>query len=238
MTRNFKARPPKRRRIARRTGASFRTRKYTNITRIMPREGLPLPPKLRTVLTYCHNGVTGGGAGGTLSTHQFSLNNVFDPDVTGAGHQPMGYDQLMSLYQFCRVIKAKVKTIFSCGTATGNSPIVGMQFTENSSYSPSAFGVILERGNVSYDIMPQQAGYANKIMVKRNWDASKWYPKTQQDDEQYACTASAGPTGEQAYINIFAVGPGSGGGTYFDHYFHVIIQYEVEFYGQVQLNQS
>lgn len=48
------------------------------------------------------------GAGGTLACQVFSANSLFDPDRTGVGHQPMGYDQLMVLYKHYCVHSAKI----------------------------------------------------------------------------------------------------------------------------------
>lgn len=36
--------------------------------------------------------------------YQFNLNSLFDPDRTGTGHQPYGFDQLSNLYNRYRVI--------------------------------------------------------------------------------------------------------------------------------------
>jgi len=44
------------------------------------------------------------GYSGTLNYYQFNLNNVNDPNRSGTGHQPMGHDQLGTLYEKYRVI--------------------------------------------------------------------------------------------------------------------------------------
>jgi len=45
----------------------------------------------------------------TLTAQQqaFNMNSVFDPDKTGVGHQPYGYDQLAALFNAYRVYKFK-----------------------------------------------------------------------------------------------------------------------------------
>jgi hypothetical protein len=40
------------------------------------------------------------------------LNSIFDPDLTGTGHQPYGYDQLSALYNRYRVLSSSWKITF------------------------------------------------------------------------------------------------------------------------------
>ncbi len=53
-------------------------------------------------LRYCwQNGLSTPGIAslGTFGTEQvFRLNSLFDPDLTGTGHQPFGFDQLTPIY--------------------------------------------------------------------------------------------------------------------------------------------
>lgn len=214
----------------------YRKRK-TVTTYVNPRAGLPLPPKFRTTLTYSQQGVTGNGGTATLSTYQYALNSVYDPYVTAGGHQPMGYDQLTNFYQFCRVYGAKVTVTFTPGTGTSNNPYVGIQFSENSSYSPSTLSEVIERGNCVYAMLPNQPGCTKQITLKKGWSAKKWWNGVYSKDQSNANTASNGPTGELAYCNVFALPPTSGV-NYSDCYYNIKIEYYVEFYGQLQLNQS
>lgn len=41
--------------------------------------------------------------GGVPNDYQFRLNSLFDPDFTGTGHQPYGFDQLTAIYSRYRV---------------------------------------------------------------------------------------------------------------------------------------
>lgn len=50
-------------------------------------------------LRYCQTKTYTTGAAGVAGTENaFSLNSLYDPDITGVGHQPYGYDQMASLY--------------------------------------------------------------------------------------------------------------------------------------------
>jgi hypothetical protein len=55
------------------------------------------------------------GAAGVIGTEQvMRLNSLFDPNATGVGHQPYGYDQYLgSIYQKYRVLAAKFEILFT-----------------------------------------------------------------------------------------------------------------------------
>ncbi len=43
--------------------------------------------------------------------HVFKLNGMFDPDTTGTGHQPYGFDQMLNIYQRYVVVRARYKIV-------------------------------------------------------------------------------------------------------------------------------
>lgn len=55
----------------------------------------PFPPSVRRKMTYSGFVVYSTSGGG----HQFRLNSCYDPDYSGAGHQPLGFDELSTMYQ-------------------------------------------------------------------------------------------------------------------------------------------
>lgn len=42
-------------------------------------------------------------------SHIFSANGLHDPNITGTGHQPRGYDQLMTMYRHYEVLEALIE---------------------------------------------------------------------------------------------------------------------------------
>lgn len=72
--------------------------------------------------------------GGIPARQVFRCNSLNDPDLSGLGHQPMGYDQLMALYSRSRVVGAKINCTFVSADSTSNnsSAIVGIVQTSTS----------------------------------------------------------------------------------------------------------
>lgn len=60
-------------------------------------------------------------AGGLANTAvEISLNGLYDPDITGAGHQPRGFDQWIALYKRYKVYKVDVEMLWD-GTAVSQN---------------------------------------------------------------------------------------------------------------------
>jgi len=64
-----------------------------------------LPSRTRVPMTYVDvvdlNGATGG-----LAHYEYAANGLFDPDITGGGHQPYGFDQWMTFYTKATVLRS------------------------------------------------------------------------------------------------------------------------------------
>lgn len=73
----------------------------------------PFPTGQFVKFTYTQSNVLYSGTGGIWGTEQvFRLNSIYDPDYTGSGHQPYGYDQMALLYKQYKVIGAMIEIDF------------------------------------------------------------------------------------------------------------------------------
>jgi len=66
------------------------------------------------------------GTSGVVATQVFAANGLYDPDITGSGHQPMGFDQLMLSYNHYTVTEARLICTFH-NLVTTSSPIVSVK---------------------------------------------------------------------------------------------------------------
>ncbi len=56
-------------------------------------------------------------APGGIQQHFFSANGLYDPDITGTGHQPIGFDQMMLMYEQYVVLRSRISVTFVTQTA-------------------------------------------------------------------------------------------------------------------------
>lgn len=67
----------------------------------------PLPPKFKTTLRY-QTTQSIDPALASIGYKIFSANGMYDPDISGAGHQPRGFDQLMAMYDHYTVVGSRI----------------------------------------------------------------------------------------------------------------------------------
>lgn len=70
----------------------------------------PVAPRLHTMLRYTER-ITNSGI--ATRDYLYNLNSLFDPNRTGGGHQPKGYDQISALYTRYRVFKVHYRVTFT-----------------------------------------------------------------------------------------------------------------------------
>lgn len=70
--------------------------------------GPVVPDIVRTKLYYTMTALFGSTAGGTVNSQVFRGNSIFDPDFSGAGVQPTGFDQWATMYNTYRVHASEI----------------------------------------------------------------------------------------------------------------------------------
>lgn len=98
--------------MARRGARGYRQSSNRSITTIQsPRNGFINP---RCLSTFKYNQtISFTVASAAAGQNVFKLNGMFDPDTTGTGHQPYGFDQMLNIYQRYVVLRTRVIVSFS-----------------------------------------------------------------------------------------------------------------------------
>lgn len=68
------------------------------------------PPEMRVTLKYVDTFALDPAAG-SLAAYQFDLRNMYDPNVTGTGHQPSNFDRWTTIYNAWTVTRTRVRLI-------------------------------------------------------------------------------------------------------------------------------
>jgi len=79
----------------------------------------------RTTLKYSDVVVMATSVGTGFVTYALRANSLFDPDYSGAGHQPLRFDQLAAMFNAYRVRSARIKVTFSVGEVGSTTSALG-----------------------------------------------------------------------------------------------------------------
>lgn len=98
---------PKRVRVSKRSRRKKRRYNKKQKYRISRAVHTPLPTKLLVKQKY-YTFIDVNPAQVGLGSHFFRAASLYDPDQSGVGHQPRGFDQIMPMYTHFTVIKSKI----------------------------------------------------------------------------------------------------------------------------------
>jgi len=172
-----------------------------------PLNVLTRPPVLsmkhRSKLLYNDNRTISPSAAASTA-YVFSANGLFDPDITGAGHQPMGFDQLMALYEHYTVTSGKITVSFVNESATENG-YVGIGLFPDSSVETVPTKLV-ENGLLVRSYIAANAGNSKSqitLTIPFNIAKINGRPGNIVGDDLYRGDSASNPT-EQTYLHCFA----------------------------------
>lgn len=118
--------------------------------------------------------VTLNAGAGTAASYVFAANDIFDPNVTGVGHQPMGHDEWATFYKFYRVIGAKCRVTYTPqGTGNSYNAIGTLAVSDNSTTTATA-STVIERAGTRWGNIGTQGGRAALTLTK-GFSAKKFF---------------------------------------------------------------
>jgi len=131
---------------------------------------------------------------GAAANYVFSCNGMYDPDITGTGNQPRGFDQLMAMYDHYIVKSGRIKVDF------------------HPNGSPMQVGIIL-RDSTSVDVtrgpseearfsVHKPLGTSVPVTVTQEFNISDWYPYGIPLTDLKGHASSGGNPAEQIYYHV------------------------------------
>lgn len=138
---------------------------------------------------------------GSPTFYQFSANGLYDPDITGAGHQPNGFDQMMALYNHYEVLASECMfKVYNSNTLEGFN--MGIKLDDSGTLATTGPDTVWETNLMSWK--PIASGYTTEPMVKHKYSQKSFFGDKAGDRECWG-DASSNPT-DQAYF-LCIIGP-------------------------------
>lgn len=190
----------KRRRMARRSRGTWSTAK-----------GLAFPTRWKRTLNYVEKIILNPADAGLSAFHVFIANGCHDPSVTGVGHQPLGFDEIMQGYNRFTVIGAKITATFNANTATaGTQPVICGIDVSDTTAGIADVTTIMEQGRAKYKTMAAQGmGGPAVVNVTQAVSVKKFLGITQVlGEDNLQGTQSSDPI-RQIYFKVFAADTGT-----------------------------
>lgn len=101
---------------------------------------------------YSNNSLSVPNTGLAVS-YVYSANGLYDPDISGVGHQPGGFDQMMVFYEHYTVFTARIIVTFR-NYSTNQSPVVFIAARADTTNIPDPIAVMEAGNTVSTQLMP------------------------------------------------------------------------------------
>lgn len=155
----------------------------------------PIPQRFITKLKYSEVVTTGA----TFGNYEMNLNSIYDPNRTGIGHQPYGFDQLAILYNRYRVISCGYR--LQCGLGSTTIPITMTALPANLVVTTGTASEVRENPRAKYIL--QQPGGGNLTLSNKTYIPSLVGRSKAQymADDRYQSEVNGNPN-ELAVLNI------------------------------------
>lgn len=141
---------------------------------------------------------------GQSASYVFSANGLYDPNISGGGHQAMGFDQLAALYGEYVVVGSNISVYFQNSQTTGAGVVYGINLCTSATAVQTAR--YIENGNGVHILSEFNGSGNNTHKLTYACDMNKETYSDVLTDESYAGTASTNPT-EQRYYHVWAGPP-------------------------------
>lgn len=155
----------------------------------------------RVILKYCDYEVNVDPTLGSCAVKVFTANGLYDPDISGVGHQPNGFDQYMQLFTEYCVLGATIKVIAQNTDGT-YAQTVGIALCDFATVN-SDIRVYIENGNCTFTTIGTRDHGDDIRTLTYQADIQKFSSENPTYQDNFKGTVSTNPT-DTHYFHIFA----------------------------------
>lgn len=173
---------------------------YLSGTLINANVNIGLPPTKKVKLNY-YEVLAMTSTSGLNSFYTFIINNMYDTNSSGTGHQPYGYDEWSNFYKQYEVTSATISVRFSHQNATGLANVIGGVAIDRNASISSVLNTRMEQSRCS------QAGLlttnTRETFTNTQTVVPKKFFKGQENDWQLVGSFDGGTLPEPVYAMIW-----------------------------------
>jgi len=114
-------------------------------------------------------------AAGSIANYVFSATGMYDPDITGTGHQPLGFDQWLGLfYNHYTVERAHIRaTFFTQDASITGQAIVAIGLSDDTAIGTD-LNTLLEQPTYTYRPLGS-LGTTNGVVIAKWCDNARFF---------------------------------------------------------------
>jgi len=198
------------------------------------------PARFRKRLFYSEIALSKGAVAGACSSYFFTANGLFDPNITGSGHQPMGFDQMMLMYEQYTVLSAKI-TVTAINASAPSILAACAIYLSPDTTNITVPSQLIENGFItSWPVLMPVFLVGSSRVLNLDVNIATYMGRNHNkralvDDPNLFGTVATNPT-EQVYFGIVVFDPTLANAVTVD--FGVEIEYEAIFWEPRKLTQS
>lgn len=158
---------------------------------------------------------------GVIGTYRFSANGLYDPNITGTGHQPYLFDQFTGLYNHYCVVASRILVEVIPTTASTASALVALAQNDDTSATYTTAAEMSEQTTGKAKFLTVNA--TDPVYLSSSWNLKKVFGGDPLSNNALQGTVTGNPT-EQTYFDIGIQCTGASTGSYS---VRVVIEYDV-----------
>jgi alkylhydroperoxidase/carboxymuconolactone decarboxylase family protein YurZ len=167
-----------------------------------------LTPHVRISLPYAQRVLLNEAAAGVGAYATFAINDVYDPYVTGAGAQPIGFDQYAQLYGRTRVVGFDYVISFGNITGTTSPAWAGVIYSPQSTLPANPEAWSIQPTGAQWVMLAAVSSGGSVKTLSGTVDIPSVMGVTKSeylDEMDFAATTSGGPA-RRGYIHVWVMG--------------------------------
>lgn len=167
--------------------------------------GDPIPKFADITFRYVDRINLDPGSSGAVAQYFYSANGMYDPDITGTGHQPLGFDQwIPTFYNHYCVYKSEISVTFysQIGDATGQT--IAFLGLSDDTTTAATFTPMIENPSYKHKFVGSIGSGHDVTTLKHSCNLPTQFGMTKEaylSSDNKRGTSTGNPT-EQSYYNI------------------------------------